>query len=113
MSFLDFFRPKKKEQDIADFLPEQIFQSGALELQDVIAPTALKVGPKSLNMSGKFTRSYFVISYPRFLTEGWFAPIVNLDKIFDISIFVHPIDTAKVLKQFQKRNIKAGISDPD
>ncbi len=115
MSIFDFFKKKKKEQDIADFLPEEIFKSGALELQDVIAPAALKVSPKSLNMSGKFTRSYFVISYPRFLTEGWFAPIVNLDKIFDVSIFVHPIDTAKVLKQFQKKvaEVQSQIAERD
>ena len=103
MGFLDFIKPKKKEKDIAEFLPEEIFQSGTLELQDVIAPAALKVTPKSLNVSGKMTRTFFVISYPRFLTEGWFAPIINLDKVFDISIFIHPIDTAKVLRQFQKK----------
>jgi type IV secretory pathway VirB4 component len=103
MSFFNLFRAKKSEKDIAEFLPEEIFQSGTLELQDVIAPAALKVTPKSLNVSGKTTRSFFVISYPRFLTEGWFAPIINLDKVFDISIFVHPIDTAKILRQFQKK----------
>jgi len=103
MAFLDIFRRKKKNADIADFLPEQIFQSGALELRDVIAPAALQVSPKSLNLSGKITRSFFVISYPRYLTEGWFAPVINLDKVFDISIFIHPVDTAKVLRQFQKK----------
>ena len=103
MGFLDFLKPKKKEKDIAEFLPQDIFQSGTLELQDVIAPAALKVSPKSLNVSGKTTRTFFVISYPRYLNEGWFAPIINLDKVFDISIFVHPIDTAKVLRQFQKK----------
>ncbi|TSC56420.1 MAG: Type IV secretory pathway VirB4 component-like protein, partial [Parcubacteria group bacterium Greene0416_79] len=103
MGFFNLFKPKKSEREIAGFLPEQIFQSGALELQDVIAPAALKVSPKSLNLSGKITRTYFVISYPRYLTEGWFSPIINLDKVFDISIFIHPIDTAKVLRQFQKK----------
>ncbi len=103
MSFLDIFKKKRKERDIAEFLPEQIYQSGTLELQDVIAPAALKVAPNSLNVSGKMTRTFFVISYPRFLTEGWFAPIINLDKVFDISIFVHPVDTAKILRTFQKK----------
>ncbi len=103
MSFFSFLKLKKKDKDIAEFLPEQIYQSGQLELQDVIAPAALKVSPKSLNVSGKITRTFFVISYPRYLTEGWFAPIVNLDKVFDVGIFVHPVDTAKVLKQFQKK----------
>ncbi|HEY4508091.1 MAG TPA: hypothetical protein VJJ55_00350, partial [Candidatus Paceibacterota bacterium] len=103
MGLFDFLKPKKSEKDIAEFLPEQIYQSGQLELQDVIAPAALKVSPKSLNVSGTLTRTFFVISYPRYLTEGWFAPIVNLDKVFDVGIFVHPVDTAKVLKQFQKK----------
>ena len=103
MSFWDIFKKKKSDNDLAEFLPQEIYQSGQLELQDVIAPAALKVGPKSLNVSGKMTRTFFVISYPRYLTEGWFAPIINLDKVFDISIFVHPVDTAKVLKQFQKK----------
>ncbi|MEK7170472.1 MAG: DUF87 domain-containing protein [Patescibacteria group bacterium] len=103
MSFWDIFKKKKGDNDLAEFLPQEIYQSGQLELQDVIAPAALKVGPKSLNVSGKMTRTFFVISYPRYLTEGWFAPIINLDKVFDISIFVHPVDTAKVLKKFQKK----------
>jgi conjugal transfer ATP-binding protein TraC len=37
------------------------------------------------------------------LTDNWFAPIINLDKIFDVSIFIHPIDTATILRQFQKK----------
>ncbi|MEY4602309.1 MAG: hypothetical protein RL292_250, partial [Candidatus Parcubacteria bacterium] len=44
-----------------------------------------------------------VISYPRFLGENWFSPIINLDKVFDISIFVHPIETSDVLRTFQKK----------
>ncbi len=103
MSLLDFFKKKPKEKNISEFLPEEIYQSGTLELQDVIAPAALQVSAKSLNMGGKNTRTFFAVSYPRYLTEGWFSPIINLDKVFDIAIFVHPIDTAKVLKQFQKK----------
>jgi type IV secretory pathway VirB4 component len=103
MGLLDFFKPKKKEEEITPILPEQIYQSGVLELRDVLAPAALKITPKTLNMGEKVARSYFVISYPRFLTAGWFSPIINLDKVFDVSIFVHPVETGKVLKQFQKK----------
>jgi conjugal transfer ATP-binding protein TraC len=31
------------------------------------------------------------------------SPIINLDKIFDVSIFIHPIDTVTALRQFQKK----------
>ena len=106
MSFFDsLFGNKKGGQrvSISPILPQEIYEAGVLELKDVIAPSALKVSPRELNLGDKICRSFFVISYPRFLTESWFAPIINLDKIFNISIYIHPIDTATVLHQFQKK----------
>ncbi|MFA5778016.1 MAG: DUF87 domain-containing protein [Candidatus Paceibacterota bacterium] len=84
-------------------LPEEIYESANLELQDVIAPSALKIESKSINLGDKIARTFFIISYPRFLSDNWFSPIINLDKVFDISIFIHPIDTSLVLRQFQKK----------
>ncbi|MDP3996567.1 MAG: DUF87 domain-containing protein [bacterium] len=102
MGLLDIFK-KKKQPEITSILPQEIYEAGVLELKDVIAPSALKVTPRALNLGDKIVRTFFVISYPRFLTEGWFSPIINLDKIFDISIYIHPVETSKVLRQFQKK----------
>ncbi len=103
MSLFDFLKTKKEETQISTILPQEIYDSGALELKDIIAPSALEVTPKQVNLGEKVLRSFFVISYPRYLAESWFAPIINLDKIFDISIFIQPIDTAGVLRTFQKK----------
>jgi len=84
-------------------LPEEIYEAANLELQDIIAPSALKIESKSINLGDKIARTFFIISYPRFLTDNWFSPIINLDKVFDISIFIHPIDTSLMLRQFQKK----------
>ncbi len=84
-------------------LPEDIYESASIELQDIIAPSALKIESKSINLGEKIARTFFIISYPRFLTDNWFSPIINLDKVFDISIFIHPIDTSLALRQFQKK----------
>lgn len=92
-----------KPQAVTDILPEEIYQTGVLELKDVIAPSALKISPREINLGDKIARTFFVISYPRFLNESWFAPIINLDRVFDISIFIHPIDTAQILRQFRKK----------
>ncbi len=102
MGIFDFLK-KKEEQQISTILPQAIYDSGALELKDIIAPSALEVTPKQVNLGEKILRSFFVISYPRFLTENWFAPIINLDKVFDVSIFIEPIETAGVLRTFQKK----------
>jgi len=105
MSLFDLFK-KKKDGDGTEsgpILPQEIYQTESLELKDIIAPSALKINPKELNLGNKIVRSYFVISYPRYLAEGWFSSIINLDKIFDIAIFIHPVDTATALRQFQKK----------
>jgi type IV secretory pathway VirB4 component len=101
--FSKLFNKKDKEQPLVSLLPQDIYQEGVLELKDIIAPSALKIGPKELNLGEKLARTFFVISYPRFLTDSWFAPIINLDKVFNISIFIHPVDTSKILRKFQKK----------
>ncbi len=105
MGLFDFLKKKTAEttpQGVS-ILPHEIYEANTLDLKDIIAPSALQVSPKELNLGEKIVRSFFVISYPRFLGESWFAPIINLDRVFDVSIFVHPIETSKVLKQFQKK----------
>jgi len=102
MSLLDILRKKKKEE-VATILPQEIYEAGVLELTDVIAPSALKVSSKDINLGEKIARTFFVISYPRFLNESWFSPLINLDKVFDVSIFIHPIDTVAALRKFQKK----------
>jgi len=104
MALFDFLKRKKiKEINIQPVLPQEIYEAGALELKDVLAPSALQVTPREINLGDKIGRTFFVISYPRFLQNDWFSPIINLDKVFDISIFIHPIDTAQILKKFQKK----------
>jgi conjugal transfer ATP-binding protein TraC len=102
MGFLDFLK-KSESIDIAPILPHEIYEAGVLELKDIIAPSALEITPRELNLGDKMVRTFFVISYPRYLTDSWFSPIINLDKVFDVSIFIHPIDTAQVLRQFQRK----------
>ncbi len=91
------------ERPVVPVLPQEIYARGVLELQDILAPSALQITPKQLNIGDKIARTFFVISYPRFLTTGWFAPIINLDKMFDAAMHIHPVDTTAILRQFQKR----------
>ena len=84
-------------------LPEEIYKAATLETRDLIAPSALKIQSKSINLGEKIARTYFVVSYPRYLTDNWFTPVINLPEIFDISIHIHPVDTSDVLKKFEKK----------
>lgn len=100
---MSWLKPNKKTETLNPILPQDIYQMGVLELKDIIAPSALRVTPKSLNLGEKIARTMFVISYPRYLQEEWFSPIINLDKVFDASVFIHPVDTSTALRSLQKK----------
>jgi len=116
MALLDFLG-KKKDQDtspqVAPVLPRDIYAEGELKLADAIAPAALKVGARELELGEKVSRSFYTISYPRFLVDSWFTPIINLDKVFDVAIFIHPVETGSALRGFQKKvaEIESQITD--
>lgn len=104
MALLDFLNRKHEEAPkIAPVLPKDIYRQGSLNLIDTIAPTALRIGSRELELGEKFARAFYTISYPRFLVDGWFAPIINLDQVLDASIFIHPIDTGMALRSLQKK----------
>lgn len=98
-----FGAKKGPAEELTPFLPKDIYEAAKLDFADIIAPAALKITPRELSLGEKLVRTFYVISYPRFLSESWFAPIINLDRAFDVSIFVHPIDTAGVLRKFQNK----------
>lgn len=75
----------------------------AMGLLDFIAPPAIKIASDHFQIGEKFAKSYFIFSYPRYLSTGWLAPIINLDTPMDVSIFLHPIDTGLILKQLRKK----------
>ena len=111
-NILNIFKREKKGtapsrdeamEKISAILPKEIYRANTLELRDIVAPPAFKITSREIHLGDKIVRTLFVISYPRFLSDGWFSPIINMDKVFDVSIFVHPIDTEEVLRAFRKK----------
>jgi len=81
---------------------EKYYQEGVARLNDLIAPAAIKINPRSIRVGETLAQTIFVIAYPRYLQSNWFSPIINIDMPIDISMFVHPIETYDVLKTLKK-----------
>lgn len=107
MAILSKIFGKKEEENndekIIAVYPEEIYEAGLLELQDVISPSALEITPGYVKLGEKIARTIFVFSYPSYLSTGWFSPIINLDKVFDVSLHIHPVETRAVMRHLQKR----------
>lgn len=98
-----FGKKTKKDEEILAVFPEEIYRAGELALKDVLSPSALEINPTFVRLGAKLARTIFVFSYPRYLHTGWFSPIINIDKIFDISMYVHPVDTAGMLRTLRRK----------
>ena len=68
---------------------------------ETIAPAAMSVSSNNIQIGPKFARTIFLATYPRYLNTNWFSPIINLDRAFDIAMFVHPKSTVTLLKQLR------------
>lgn len=82
---------------------EQVFRQGEVSIRDIIAPASMRVTSSLLELGTKFVRSIFVINYPRYISIGWFAPVINYNAILDIAMFFYPIDAEVVLKQLRNK----------
>ena len=82
-------------------------------IKQIIAPAGVQIFSNYLKIGDKLAKTLFVFSYPRYLTTGWFESLINLPNLFDISIFVNPIDTGTALKHLQKKagQIESQIND--
>ena len=82
---------------------EKEYKQGLNTLKDIIAPTALRINTNSLEISGKIARTFFVLSYPRFISVNWLAPVIGLDIPMDMSMFIYPMDTAEIMKKLRNK----------
>ena len=71
------------------------------KLSEFIAPAAFNIAPSYIQVGDKFARTIFLATFPRYLQTSWFSPVINLDRVFDVSIFILPKNTATVLKQLR------------
>ncbi len=85
------------------------------ESTPIIAPPAITIGTNRLTIGTKCVRTVFIEHYPRYLATGWFSPILNAPELMDISIFIHPSDTADTLKKLKRKTaqIEAQIMDQE
>ena len=103
MGILDLLQPKKQSNQTDTQPAVPAVSDALLTLEDVIAPSGIEIASRSINISGTYARTFFAVSYPRYLNDGWLEPILNLEKELDVSIVIHPIDTAETLKKISQR----------
>jgi len=79
------------------------YEEGVRSILDLIAPAAFRVKPRHIDLGGRFISTMFVVTYPRYIAVGWFAPIVTLNIPLDVAMYFYPVKSAVILKQLKKK----------
>lgn len=109
-------KPKEEERKMHEELisleEERLYRRGVVSIHDIIAPQAVKVEPSYMKLGDLYVRTLFVVTYPRYLSIGWFAPIMNMTRTIDVAMFFYPIKAEVILKQLKKKvgEIEAQLS---
>ncbi|MFZ5365224.1 MAG: VirB4-like conjugal transfer ATPase, CD1110 family [Patescibacteria group bacterium] len=82
---------------------QRVYARGVVSILDLVAPSALEVKPDYIRLGSRFIRTLFVLTYPRYISVGWFAPIINYNATLDISMFFYPLKSDIVLKQLRDK----------
>src|SRR4030043_1659297 len=99
LSFLKNISKKEKKPDES----EKIFETPMIEAKDIIPPSSIVVKPDHLMIGKRIAKSFFIFSYPRYLSPAWLSPIITLAQPMDVSFHIHTIETGFVLKQLRRK----------
>lgn len=98
---------RQRETDVKEELvtleEERFYREGTVAIRDLIAPSALRVEPTYIQLGESFVRTLFVVTYPRYISVGWSAPLLNLNVTMDVSMFFYPVPSPVILKQLKKK----------
>lgn len=101
----------RTEQEKEALEAERVYRQGIVGLRDLIAPSSMRVDSSYLQLNSKYLATIFVTTYPRYISVGWFEPVINSSLTMDIAMYFFPIPSGIVLKQLKKKlgNIGAQI----
>jgi len=91
-----------QEEKIRILEAQKDYLEGIATIRDLIAPAAMKVDSRYVQIGDYFARTLFIFTYPRYLHTDWFSPVINMDAVFDVSMFIYPQSSASVLKRLTK-----------
>jgi hypothetical protein len=74
-----------------------------LHLVDLLTPECIEVTPDALRIGQEYASGLAVTACPREVSfDGWLAPLVLHDDVFDLTFHYHPQDTASMKRQLAR-----------
>lgn len=104
---LNFFSLGKKSVNTSKLNVQQnvgeVLAKGTVSLKDIIAPTFVEVDFNHLKVDDKYYKTFYVIGYPRYVSENWLYSLITFDHPLYISMFIYPTESKTVLEELKRK----------
>jgi conjugal transfer ATP-binding protein TraC len=77
---------------------ERRFALGTRSLADLLAPAAVEVARDHVRLEYQYARVLVFVGYPRTVAPGWLTPLFEFEQPIEVSLHVHPLETAGIVK---------------
>lgn len=82
---------------------EKEYMEALAFVKDMIAPSMMRIDATKLQIGDTYIRTIFTYAYPDVLEGNWLSPLINWDVKFDVSLFIYPVDSSRVMRFLRKR----------
>ncbi len=73
------------------------------KVADIIAPSSIETDFNNIRVGEKFYKTLFAVSYPRFVSMDWLAPLIDFAHEIRTSFFIYPVLASDVLSDLQRK----------
>jgi type IV secretory pathway VirB4 component len=92
-------RRRRADRSVAPLSAEERrFALGTRSLADLLAPAAVEVARDHVRLEYQYARVLVVVGYPRTVAPGWLTPLLEFEHPIEVSLHVHPLETASIVK---------------
>ncbi len=82
------------------------FERGIRSVADLIAPAAVEIARDHLRLDTQFARTLVVTGYPRTVSPGWLAPLIDFEEPIELSLHLHPLQTAQMVSTLSHKLVQ-------
>lgn len=94
-------------QRVSHSNPDQLrFARGSRSVADLIAPAVVEVARDHLRLDTQFARTLVVTGYPRTVSPGWLAPLIDFEEPIELSLHLHPLQTAQMVSTLSHKLVQ-------
>ncbi len=94
-------KPQLSDEEVIE--SEKRYLMGVRRIRDIIAPSSIAVSPDHIRIGSWYARSIYVTTFPRYISTGWFEPVIDHSATMDVSQFYYPVDPGIILKQLRNK----------